>query len=77
MATSKAIEDGGPAFPVFDKSEQWCKGMTLRDYIAVAAMQGEIACSNRNTICNDGGYENLADKCYLLADAMLERRKIK
>jgi hypothetical protein len=42
-------------------------GMTLRDYFAAAALRG---------LLDEGhGLREIADECYLLADAMLERRK--
>lgn len=62
---------GGPAFPAqfFDERST---GMTLRDYLAAKAMQGELA-SQRE------GYEwrspeKLARHSYNIADAMLEAR---
>ena len=61
---------GGPAFPTDDVRYN---GMTLRDYLAAKAMQGELASQN-------GGdyewrdHEKLARHCYNIADAMLEAR---
>ena len=69
------IQNGGPAFPPNPDSQQ--KGMTLRDYFAAKALQGETA-------CQDGGesvgtwapdsYATLAKRCYEMADAMLKER---
>lgn len=67
-------EMGGPAFPILDTGNgaPFDHGMTLRDYLAAKAMQGELA-SQRE------GYEwrspeKLARHSYNIADAMLEAR---
>ena len=83
--TSKDINTGGPAFPCppNETAKKQCEaagvnyyaptGMTLRDYLAAKAMQGELASQN-------GGdyewrdHEKLARHCYNIADAMLEAR---
>lgn len=53
-----------------DSGEKWLDDMitrTLRDRIAAAALRG---------LLDEGhGLREIADECYLLADAMLERRK--
>jgi len=60
------INDGGSAFPTETLHGQ-DYGMTLRDYFAAAALRGLV---------DEGhGLREIADECYLLADAMLERRK--
>ena len=57
---------GGPAFPsVFDHE----RGMTLRDYFAAKTMEGLIA--NNSTDAQE-----IAQAAYIIADAMLERRKV-
>jgi len=64
-------ETGGPAFPV-DANEHGFPphlGMTLRDYFAAKAMQGQIATDW------DVPREVIAQWCYRMADAMLEARK--
>lgn len=69
------INDGGPAFPVWElngygQPEMTGFGMTLRDYFAAKAMQGLLAAR--------GHYENyreIASDAYLLADAMLRKRE--
>ena len=66
--TDKDINTGGPAFPFGTSFD----GMTLRDYFAAKAMQGELA-SQRE------GYEwlspeKLARHSYNIADAMLKAR---
>ena len=68
-----AKETGGAAFPtgtdVFDNDR--CRGMTLRDYFAAAAMQGYIAAG----VPSDSTYDDLAEKAFKAADSMLEERK--
>ena len=67
---------GGPAFPnEGGPGNLWNeKGMTLRDYFAAKAMQGELACQNV-----DGGtwheINKLAVHAYQIADAMLKARE--
>ena len=74
------INDGGPAFPVLDTSQnlatgettvhQACySGMTLRDYFAAQAMQGMIAAAENYQT------HELAQYAYEVADAMLKARK--
>ena len=73
-------DDGGPAFPVEDISKCQCPGMSLRDYFAAKAMQGDWAAQDE-----EGGYythsisqEFLVRRAKLffrMADAMLEARK--
>jgi hypothetical protein len=55
--------DGGPAFPI----GPGVNGMTLRDYIAVRAMQ--------TIISPNFDFKTVALMAYQLADAMLEERK--
>ena len=72
------IKENIPAFPT-DSERQvgntvWhYSGMTLRDYFAAKAMQGELACQNPEyqwVII-----EGLAKRAYSIADAMIEARK--
>ena len=64
--SEQKINDGGPAFPV----ECLSIGMTIRDYFAAAALTGSLAASH-----TDGEPEEFANVAYIIADAMLERRK--
>jgi hypothetical protein len=49
-------DDGGPAFPVHETPESTdYHGMTLRQYFAAKAMQGELAAMNAMTNTPDGG----------------------
>jgi len=66
MSTDK--NTGGPAFPtvMIDKPEG---GMTLRDYFAAKAMQ---ACIEKGAPLV---FNNIANKAYEMADAMLEARE--
>lgn len=61
-------EQGGPAFPTNEGYTY--DGMTLRDYIAVKAMQGMLAADTEWTM-NAG---LIAEHAYEQADAMLVER---
>ena len=70
------IKDGGPAF---SRAGVWLlpfgfpqRGMTLRDYFAAKAMQGDWACGNA---CRDDNYARDARRYYKMADAMLAARE--
>ena len=66
---------GGPAFPVQDASTWQAHGMTLRDYFAAKAMQGDVS------RCGYYGRDDLtlrqAENAYKMADAMLKARDAK
>lgn len=62
-------ETGGPAFLVPGFSD-----MTLRDYFAAKAMIGIFADPHHDT-ADIGGYGQIANYAYSMADAMLEARK--
>lgn len=88
---SEAKNDGGPAFPVQTQSVQergvltheTVGGLSMRDYFAIKALQGLLACNN------DDDYEeetqkrndyaaycdNFAESAYDMADAMLRARQ--
>lgn len=74
---SKAVDDGGPAFPVpmvpyrdgFIAVED--TGMSLRDWLAGQALAGLLACPT--TV---GDAEVFANSAYRHADAMLRARKL-
>ena len=76
------INDGGPAFPVpevFDERRgetvQYASpGMTLRDYFAAKAMQGDIASMAYQLDPVDTD-EIIAQRAYIIADAMLRARE--
>jgi hypothetical protein len=63
------INDGGPAYPT-PAGIQHNDGMTLRDYFAAAALQGNLI---EPTVSND----EVAKYAYSLADAMLKARESK
>jgi len=74
MNTPKKINDGGPAFPnigyTIDKNYN---GMTLRDWFAGMALQG-----NATRLCNPHNHRDiLAADCYDIADAMIAAREVK
>jgi hypothetical protein len=54
------------------------KGMTLRDYFANSAMQGILSTFNDQTSFDTFGHvaKDLAEKSYLIADAMLKAREL-
>lgn len=71
--------DGGHAFPT-DGSPSGLVGMTLRDYFAAAALQGDLASESENFRTQSSGEgrntreQNLALNAYKIADAMLAER---
>ena len=74
----RRITTGGPAFPTDNGMEggMWSgsSGMTLRDYFAAKAMLGIIADPHHDT-GDMGGYDNIANFAYNIADAMLKARE--
>lgn len=66
----KRVPDGGPAFPAH---ENWRidSGMTLRDYFAAKAMGMKFGNAGSHI-----GLEEMAAKCYAMADAMLAAREV-
>ncbi len=69
-------ENGGPAFPVTEAENQYrrtSEGMTLRDYFAAKAMQGLL--NGYEARLNQERIDNLTERAFTLADAMLEARK--
>ncbi|MCA1178910.1 MULTISPECIES: hypothetical protein [unclassified Pantoea] len=77
---------GGPAFPqsgatdgdgdIFESDRMGGGGMTLRDYLAAKAMQGDWACQS-DRVGNDIDIELIkkrAEVYYCMADAMLAAR---
>ena len=75
---SDRINDGGPAFPmrhsVFPSGniEYGSPGMSLRDYLAAAALTGLLANPGRR-----GGADSYARDAYDQSDAMLAASKPK
>ncbi len=68
--------DAGSEFIVSDRVEPMNSGMTLRDYFAAKAMQGDIATVERGhdwTLYMD----EFAKHAYAMADAMLAAREAK
>ena len=77
---STPINDGGPAFPVADtihtdgQVQFGFNGMTLRDYFAAKAMQGDIASMEAHNDPQDAAH-HIAKRAYAVADAMLKARE--
>ena len=69
--------DGGPAYPV--PSLAVSSGMTLRDYFATAALQGNLASQSIDVGYYDGedSWNKAATDAYKAADAMLKAREAK
>lgn len=75
MTDSNGKNTGGPAFPLHNHGTQTLgmhlSGMTLRDYFAAKAMQGQLSRPNASYLEE----EQVAKVAYMQADAMLEARK--
>ncbi len=76
------IDNGGPAFPVGSGDMRDPVGMTLRDYFAAKAMQGDwaaqgAACGMFVPDSDDDLFARSARMYYRMADAMLAARKEK
>ena len=56
--------DGGPA-----------DEMTMRDYFAGQALAGDMAFSGDDTAWDEEQFDHLAERCYLVADALLAARE--
>ena len=75
--SEQPINDGGPAFP---HTTQWdgitpainYHGISMRDYFAAAALQGNIAHPDVT-----GNRDDIARDAYKYADAMLKAREAK
>lgn len=66
------INDGGPAFPASNEANvNGQTGMTLRDWFAGQALAGEMACE----VVGNGQMTQVAERCYMIADAMLAERE--
>ena len=82
---TKMINDGGPAFPCEEQircNGEVCDirkftGMTLRDYFAAAALQGNLAGQSIDVGYYDGedAWNKAANDAYAVADAMLKARE--
>lgn len=81
------VGDGGPAFPVrFDRDAatgevlQWqSDGLSTRDYFAAEALQlahgWELASPTHGGTPGSPTYQGIAERAYLMADAMLKARQ--
>ena len=75
--SNQQINDGGPAFPLNDPLKS--TGMTIRDYLAAAALQGNRAGQSIDVGYYDGedAWNKAAKDAYKAADAMLKAREAK
>ena len=65
--------DGGPAFPNIAGPKSFHHdGMTLRDWFAGQALQGQCACP---VTAESWGHKVMAKQAYEQADAMIAARK--
>lgn len=76
------INDGGPAFPVdviHGANIETALGMSMRDYFAGLAMQGDIAgvYSGLPLDMTDEALDKISTLYYRVADAMLRARSVK
>jgi hypothetical protein len=68
------IMNNPPAFPALNEvGLEKAYGMTLRDYFAAKAMQGQI--NNPLPIGSDETHRLIAERSYRMADAMLKARE--
>jgi hypothetical protein len=75
-------DTGGPAFPELGqitRNPDWQSesGMTVRDYFAAKAID-MATIAEAQAPCGENGettYRGIAERCYLLADAMLMARE--
>ena len=81
---SQPINDGGSAFPAPPSQHSngfysTGDGMTLRDYFAAAALQGNLASQSTDVGYYDGedSWKKAATDAYKAADAMLKAREDK
>jgi hypothetical protein len=69
-------DTGGPAFP-FTCEKYYSEGMTLRDYFASKAMQGQLSMPEVLIALSTGDttIAALCGSCFEWADAMLKARQ--
>ena len=63
-------DTSGPAFPYGDPTNGGDNGMTLRDYFAAKAMQGDLVSG-----VHPDNFDATAKRAYKMADAMLKARQ--
>ena len=75
----KLRDNGGPAFPSVvelmeggDTHKEHFYGISARDYFAAQALAGMSGWGHQLPFSD---YGDVAKRCYMLADAMLETRK--
>lgn len=72
------INTGG-AFHPLTRPDGWVHdGLSIRDWFAGMALQGEISTQKEGYVeYTDNNFDRLASYCYKIADAMLQEREIK
>ena len=63
-----------PAFP-YTQGNMTYTGITLRDYMAAAAMQGIFASNTEHDHADEHIFDAVAEAAYKQADAMLKARE--
>ena len=63
-------DTSGPAFPYGDPTNGGDNGMSLRDYFAAKAMQGDLVSG-----VHPDNFDATAKRAYKMADAMLKARQ--
>ena len=74
----KTINTGGPAFPTeHTDTSGLFDGMSLRDYFAAKAMQGDMARGDGASIADNADpWLDAAEIYFEIADAMLKAREL-
>ena len=73
---SKAINTGGPAFPVNEEAlMRNLQGMTLRDYFAAKVVQARMTAFCALETHHGWSNDEIAKDAYSIADAMLKVRE--
>ena len=76
-------DDGGPAYPFQPQDRQGypcaehAPGLSIRDWFAGMALQGQLSCPETIVALSKGGFTavEVAASCYEWADSMLAARK--
>jgi hypothetical protein len=85
MKRIKQLNNGGPAFPVvhaiipqpgsFTQTPEAHQGMTLRDWFAGMALQGNLAaCAPGYEYTGGDSHQRAAEEAYRYADSMISAR---
>ena len=73
--TRQRPNDPGSDFIISDTVEAKNPGLTLRDYFAAKAMQGQLCAQANPDLGIWKDFEALAEEAYRISDAMLKERE--